>query len=57
MRLPIAILFGMSLNLIYWLGRRTWGPVPGLIAALIYATMPRIFGHAHLASIKMPLSS
>lgn len=55
MRLPIAILFGMTLNLLYWLGRRTWGPVPGLIAALIYATMPHVFGYAHFASMETPL--
>lgn len=50
MRLPVAILFGLTLMLLYLLGRRVWGPVPGLIAALLYATMPRIFGHAHLAA-------
>lgn len=55
MRLPIAILFGMTLNLLYWLGRRTWGPMSGLIIALIYATMPRIFGHAHLAAMETPM--
>lgn len=56
MRLPIAILFGLTLSLIYVLGRRAWGPVPGLIAALLYLTMPRIFGHAHFASMETPLN-
>ncbi|MCL5270634.1 MAG: glycosyltransferase family 39 protein [bacterium] len=55
MRLPMAILFGLSLNLIYLMGRRAWGPVPGLAAALVYATMPRVFGHAHFASLETPL--
>lgn len=55
MRLPIAILFGLTLSLIYLLGRQAWGAAPGLIAALLYATMPRIFGHAHFASLETPL--
>ena len=28
MRWPMAILFGMTLSLIYMLSRRGWGPVP-----------------------------
>jgi len=55
MRFPIAILFGLSLSLIYLLGRRAWGPVPGLLSALIFATMPRIFGQAHFATMEIPL--
>jgi|GEM_PF-966699 len=55
MRLPMAVLFGLTLSLIYLLGRRAWGTMPGLIAALIYLTLPRVFGHAHFASMETPL--
>ncbi len=55
MRMPGAIFFGISLSLLYLLGRRAWGPVPGLISALLFLTMPRVFGHAHFASMEMPL--
>lgn len=55
MRLPGAIFFGLSLTLIYLLGRRAWGVWPGLTSALIFGTMPRVFGHAHFASLEMPL--
>lgn len=55
MRLPIAIMFGMTLSLLYLLGRRAWGPVPGLVGVVLYATMPRIFGHAHFTSMETPL--
>lgn len=55
MRLPIAFLFGLSLCLIFLLGRRAWGPAAGLVAALSYLAMPRIFGHAHFASLETPL--
>ena len=54
-RWPIAIVFGLTLALIYVLGRRYSGPIPGLIAALVYLTMPRVFGHAHFASYETPL--
>jgi hypothetical protein len=54
-RLPVAIYFGISLSLVYLLGRRAWGPVPGLISALLLLTMPRVFGHAHFASMEVPL--
>ncbi|MBI3736961.1 glycosyltransferase family 39 protein [Candidatus Sumerlaeota bacterium] len=55
MRLPIAILFGASLTLIYLLGRRTWGPQAGVLGALAYWAMPQIFGFAHFATMETPL--
>ncbi len=55
MRLPMAILFGLTLALIYMIGRRAFGPMSGLIAAVLYATLPRVFGHAHFASLETPL--
>lgn len=54
-RLPSAILFGFTLMLLYLLGRWAWGAVPGLIIAVAYAAMPRVFGHAHFASLETPL--
>jgi 4-amino-4-deoxy-L-arabinose transferase-like glycosyltransferase len=55
MRLPIALLFGLSLALIYGLGLWAWDRPTGLIAALACLAMPRVFGHAHFASIETPL--
>lgn len=54
-RLPMAILFGITLALIYLVGRRAFGPMSGLIAAVLYATLPRVFGHAHFATLETPL--
>lgn len=54
-RLPMAILFGITLALIYMVGRRAFGPMSGLIAAVLYATLPRVFGHAHFATMETPL--
>lgn len=50
MRLPIAVAFGLTLGLLYILGARTYGRTAGLVGALAYATMPRVFGHAHIAA-------
>ncbi|MCE5228460.1 glycosyltransferase family 39 protein [bacterium] len=55
MRFPMAILFGITLALIYLIGRRAFGPMSGLIAAILYATLPRVFGHAHFATMETPL--
>lgn len=56
MRLPAALLFGGTLALIYLLGLRVWDAPSGLIAAVAYAAMPRIFGHAHFSSMETPLN-
>jgi len=55
MRLPIAILFGLSLWLIYALGKRAFNGTADVIAALSYFVMPHIFGHAHFAALETPL--
>lgn len=55
MRLPIALLFGASLVLMYGLGRAAWGPVGGAVSALALLAMPRVFGHAHFSSMETPL--
>lgn len=52
MRLPMPILFGFTLVLIFLIGRRGWGPMAGFISAILYATLPRVFGHNHLASLE-----
>lgn len=56
MRLPAAVLFGGALVLIYLTGLRLWDAPSGLIAAVAYAAMPRIFGHAHFSSMETPLN-
>ncbi len=55
LRLPNAFMFGFSLSLLFLLGRIAWGRVGGLVAAISYLAMPRIFGHAHFGSLETPL--
>lgn len=50
MRLPTAAFFGLTVALIYLLGRRGFGRLAGFSAAVFYLLMPRVFGHAHIAA-------
>ncbi|AXA34812.1 hypothetical protein BRCON_0035 [Candidatus Sumerlaea chitinivorans] len=50
MRLPIAGAFALTVALIYLIGARAFGRMGGLVAALCYGLMPRVFGHAHIAA-------
>lgn len=56
MRWPAAILFGLTVGLIYLLGTREYGRIGGFAAALMYGMMPRVFGHAHIAASETPLA-
>lgn len=56
MRLPAAILFGLTVALIFLLGCKEYGRAGGLAAAVFYACMPRVFGHAHIAASETPLA-
>lgn len=56
MRLPIALLFGLTVGIIFLLASREYGRIGGFGAALCYAMMPRIFGHAHIAASETLLS-
>jgi len=49
-RLPGAFAFGLTVSLIYALGWLGWRRPGAMAAAVVYAAMPRVFGHAHLAA-------
>ncbi|MCX7625049.1 MAG: glycosyltransferase family 39 protein, partial [Candidatus Sumerlaeaceae bacterium] len=50
MRLPIALVFGLTIGWLYLLGCKTYGRLPGFVGAVSYWLMPRVFGHAHIAA-------
>lgn len=52
MRAPMAILFGLTLCLIYLLGRRAWSAGAGFLAAFAYGVQPQIFGLSHFATME-----
>lgn len=47
-----AVAFGLTVLLIGWVTARWYGPLAGFAAALALVTMPRLFGHAHLAALE-----
>lgn len=55
-RLSVAVSFSLLLILIYSLVRQFRGWKAGLFSSLSLLIMPRLFGHAHLASLDVPMS-
>lgn len=56
-RLIGALSYGAIVMLLYlWVGRAA-GNVAGLVAALSFAFMPRVFGHAHIFATDLPATA
>lgn len=51
-RTASAIAFGLTILLVGWAAARWYGPGAGWWAAISLVLMPRVFGHAHLASVE-----
>ncbi len=51
-RVGTAIVFGLLAALVTFSTQRLCGPIAGLFAGLSLIFMPRVFGHAHLASVE-----
>jgi hypothetical protein len=56
-RFPGMLMAGLALSTIYAWGRQLLGRLPGLVAALLFAAMPVMFYHAHLACFDMPVAA
>ena len=52
-RIAPAVSFGLLIALLGWFTSRAAGPVAGLAAAASVALVPRLFGHAHFATLDM----
>ncbi|HEY3822037.1 MAG TPA: glycosyltransferase family 39 protein [Polyangiaceae bacterium] len=57
MRLPAMATAGMALWVTYLFGARAWSRRAGLVAAVLFALMPRVFFHAHLACFDVPITA
>ena len=51
-RIGSTVAFGVLLFSIAWFGQKWYGCRTGLLAALSVWLMPRVFGHAHIASLE-----
>lgn len=56
-RLPGMMSAGMAIWVTYLFGARAWSRRAGLVAALLFALMPRVFFHAHLACFDVPITA
>ena len=54
-RMASAVCFAFVCLLLYLLVERTFDPLAGVLAVGALLFMPRIFGHAHFATLEMPL--
>ena len=55
-RLPAMATAGMAIWVTYLFGARAWSRRSGLVAAVLFALMPRVFFHAHLACFDVPIT-
>jgi 4-amino-4-deoxy-L-arabinose transferase-like glycosyltransferase len=56
-RLPGMLLSSLAVAVTFLWGRRVLGRAAGIVAALSFALMPRVFFHAHLACFDLPVCS
>lgn len=56
-RLAGALLYGLCAAALFSLVAREHGRTAGVLAALALITLPRLFGHAHLAATDFPLAA
>ena len=56
-RLPAMCMAGMALWVTYLFGARAYSRRAGVIAAVLFALMPRVFFNAHLACFDIPIAA
>lgn len=56
-RLPGMAMGGLAVAITYLFGARAFGRRAGAMAAVLFALMPRVFFHAHLACFDVPITA
>lgn len=56
-RLPGMATASLAIWVIYLFGARAWSRRAGAVAAVLFALMPRVFFHAHLACFDVPITA
>lgn len=57
LRAGTAVFFALMLAAVYWFGTQAFNRTVGLFAACALATLPRVFGHAHLTTLDVPVAA
>ena len=55
-RFVVAVLFALTVELLFLFGSRAFGTAAGVFGALSLLCMPRVFGHAHLAALDIAMA-
>ncbi len=56
-RISGAFWFALTICALYCFTRRLWGRAGALFASLSFASLPRVFAHAHFAALDMPVTA
>jgi len=56
-RFPAMVLAALAVMLLFVWGRRAYGRAGGIVAALAFACMPRVFYNSHLACFDLPITA
>jgi hypothetical protein len=56
-RLGILPFFWVACVVVYWWGRRYFGPAAGALAVFLFSFLPPVLGHAGLATVDMGLTA
>ena len=56
-RFPAMVLAALAVAVTYLFGRAAYGRLPAFVAAALFAAMPRVFYHSHLACFDVPVLS
>lgn len=56
-RFPAMLLAALAVGVTYLFGRAAYARLPAFVAAALFAAMPRVFYHAHLACFDVPVLS
>jgi hypothetical protein len=56
-RLPGMVFGALAVSIVFFWGRRTVGRIPGLVGALLFGLMPRVFYHSHLDCFDIPVAT
>jgi 4-amino-4-deoxy-L-arabinose transferase-like glycosyltransferase len=56
-RFPAMVVSALAVAVIFAWGRRSYGRAGGVVAALAFACMPRVFYNSHLSCFDMPIAA
>ena len=56
-RLAVALVFALTVEMVFRFGGRAFGGLAGVLSSASLLCMPRVFGHAHLATLDVTMAA